>query len=94
MLGHDLVTDDIGHGDSASGFQSTEHLLDELVLVGFSNQVQNAVGNNQVDGRALDKRGFGGDAFPISVDGPMTNFEQKYADAGRTLNRASWRRRK
>ena len=36
---------------------------------------------------------FGGDAFPVPIEGPLTNYEEKYDKAGRTLNRASWRRR-
>jgi tRNA (guanine-N7-)-methyltransferase len=35
---------------------------------------------------------FGGEAFPVPVDGPLTNFEAKYAVEGRSQHRASWRR--
>jgi len=35
---------------------------------------------------------FGGDDFPVPIEGPLTNYEEKYGKAGRTLNRASWRR--
>jgi tRNA (guanine-N7-)-methyltransferase len=36
---------------------------------------------------------FGGDEFPLPVDEPLTNFEEKYRVAGRDRFRASWRRR-
>jgi tRNA (guanine-N7-)-methyltransferase len=36
---------------------------------------------------------FGGPAFPLPVDEPLTNFEIKYGREGRTRNRASWQRR-
>jgi tRNA (guanine-N7-)-methyltransferase len=36
---------------------------------------------------------FGGDEFPLPVDAPLTNFEEKYRLAGRDRFRASWRRR-
>jgi tRNA (guanine-N7-)-methyltransferase len=36
---------------------------------------------------------FGGDEFPVPVDTPLTNFEEKYLLAGRKRFRASWRRR-
>jgi tRNA (guanine-N7-)-methyltransferase len=36
---------------------------------------------------------FGGDEFPLPVDAPLTNFEEKYRVAGRERFRASWRRR-
>ncbi len=36
---------------------------------------------------------FGGDEFPLPVDAPLTNFEEKYRVAGRDRFRASWRRR-
>ncbi len=36
---------------------------------------------------------FGGDGFPLPADGPLTNFEAKYAVEGRSRHRASWRRR-
>jgi tRNA (guanine-N7-)-methyltransferase len=35
---------------------------------------------------------FGGDAFPLPVDEPLTNFEDKYLVEGRERYRASWRR--
>jgi tRNA (guanine-N7-)-methyltransferase len=35
---------------------------------------------------------FGGDAFPLPVDEPLTNFEVKYRDQGRLRFRASWRK--
>jgi tRNA (guanine-N7-)-methyltransferase len=35
---------------------------------------------------------FGGQAFPLPVDGPLTNYEEKYGREGRSLNRGSWRR--
>jgi len=35
---------------------------------------------------------FGGDEFPVPVDTPLTNFEEKYRLAGRERFRASWRR--
>jgi tRNA (guanine-N7-)-methyltransferase len=35
---------------------------------------------------------FGGEAFPLPVDQPLTNFEVKYRDQGRNRFRASWRR--
>jgi tRNA (guanine-N7-)-methyltransferase len=48
-----------------------------------------------MDGHLAFERldGFGGDAFPLPVDAPLTNFETKYAVAGRERFRASWRRR-
>lgn len=36
---------------------------------------------------------FGGDAFPLALDGPLTNYEEKYLKAGRERFRGSWRRR-
>ena len=36
---------------------------------------------------------FGGPDFPLPTDQPLTNFEAKYGKEGRTLFRASWRRR-
>ena len=36
---------------------------------------------------------FGGPDFPVPSDGPLTNFEAKYAIEGRNRHRASWRRR-
>jgi tRNA (guanine-N7-)-methyltransferase len=36
---------------------------------------------------------FGGAAFPLPVDLPLTNFEAKYEIEGRRRHRASWRRR-
>ena len=36
---------------------------------------------------------FGGDAFPLPIDEPLTNFETKYRLEGRTRHRASWHRR-
>lgn len=35
---------------------------------------------------------FGGPEFPLPVDLPLTNFEEKYRDQGRGRHRASWRR--
>jgi tRNA (guanine-N7-)-methyltransferase len=35
---------------------------------------------------------FGGDEFPMAVDAPLTNFEEKYATDGRKRHRASWQR--
>ena len=35
---------------------------------------------------------FGGDSFPIEIDGPLTNYEAKYAVDGRPSYRGSWRR--
>ena len=35
---------------------------------------------------------FGGPDFPLSAEGPLTNFEAKYAVEGRSRNRGSWRR--
>jgi len=36
---------------------------------------------------------FGGESFPLPVDGPLTNYETKYEIEGRSRHRASWRRR-
>jgi tRNA (guanine-N7-)-methyltransferase len=36
---------------------------------------------------------FGGEEFPLPVDAPLTNFEDKYRNEGRARFRASWRRR-
>jgi tRNA (guanine-N7-)-methyltransferase len=36
---------------------------------------------------------FGGPEFPLPADGPLTNFEAKYAVEGRNRHRGSWRRR-
>jgi tRNA (guanine-N7-)-methyltransferase len=36
---------------------------------------------------------FGGPEFPMTIDGPLTNFEAKYEAEGRSRHRASWRRR-
>ncbi len=36
---------------------------------------------------------FGGPDFPLPTDGPLTNFEAKYAAEGRSRHRASWRLR-
>jgi len=36
---------------------------------------------------------FGGPEFPLSLDGPLTNFEAKYAVEGRSRHRGTWRRR-
>lgn len=33
---------------------------------------------------------FGGDGFPLSPEAPLTNFEAKYAEQGRSRNRGSW----
>jgi tRNA (guanine-N7-)-methyltransferase len=37
--------------------------------------------------------GFGGPEFPLPIDGPLTNFEAKYAVEGRSRHRGTWRRR-
>lgn len=43
---------------------------------------------------AFERRpAFGGDGFPLPVDGPLTNFEAKYEVEGRSRNRGSWTRR-
>jgi tRNA (guanine-N7-)-methyltransferase len=36
---------------------------------------------------------FGGKEFPVPVDGPLTNYEEKYAVQGRSRHRGSWRTR-
>jgi tRNA (guanine-N7-)-methyltransferase len=36
---------------------------------------------------------FGGPNFPLPVDGPLTNYEEKYGREGRSRNRGSWRLR-
>ena len=36
---------------------------------------------------------FGGPNFPLPVDGPLTNYEEKYGKEGRSRNRGSWRLR-
>ena len=36
---------------------------------------------------------FGGDDFPLSTDGPLTNYEAKYRIEGRGRNRASWQQK-
>lgn len=36
---------------------------------------------------------FGGDAFPLPHDAPLTNFEEKYRREGRPRHRATWQRR-
>jgi tRNA (guanine-N7-)-methyltransferase len=36
--------------------------------------------------------GFGGDEFPLPVEGPLTNFEAKYEKEGRRRHRGTWRR--
>jgi tRNA G46 methylase TrmB len=33
---------------------------------------------------------FGGPRFPLDVDGPLTNFEEKYGVEGRQRFRGSW----
>ena len=44
--------------------------------------------------RAFERQAaFGGDDFPLPLDGPLTNFEAKYAVEGRGRHRATWRRR-
>lgn len=35
---------------------------------------------------------FGGPDFPLTIDGPLTNFEAKYEVEGRRRHRGSWRR--
>jgi len=35
---------------------------------------------------------FGGVSFPLPVDGPLTNYEEKYGREGRSRNRGSWMR--
>ena len=47
------------------------------------------------DGHAAFERlpTFGGDAFPVPVEEPLTNFETKYALEHRQAHRASWQRR-
>jgi len=35
---------------------------------------------------------FGGGEFPLPVDGPLTNFEEKYEKEGRRRHRGTWRR--
>ena len=35
---------------------------------------------------------FGGAEFPLPVDGPLTNFEEKYEKEGRRRHRGTWRR--
>jgi tRNA (guanine-N7-)-methyltransferase len=37
---------------------------------------------------------FGGAAFPLPTEAPLTNFEAKYGREGRSRHRASWRRRR
>ncbi|HEX4824624.1 MAG TPA: tRNA (guanosine(46)-N7)-methyltransferase TrmB [Candidatus Polarisedimenticolaceae bacterium] len=47
-----------------------------------------------VDGHAAFARqpAFGGVEFPLPVDGPLTNFEEKYEKEGRRRFRGTWRR--
>jgi tRNA (guanine-N7-)-methyltransferase len=35
---------------------------------------------------------FGGEAFPVPIEGPLTNFEAKYEMEGRGRHRGSWQR--
>lgn len=48
-----------------------------------------------LDGHDIFRRltDFGGAEFPLPVDAPLTNFEAKYNDQGRSRFRASWQRR-
>jgi tRNA (guanine-N7-)-methyltransferase len=48
-----------------------------------------------VDGHPAFERQlvFGGPAFPLDCEQPLTNFEAKYVVQGRSRHRASWRRR-
>ena len=39
------------------------------------------------------ERVFGGTDFPLPLDGPLTNFEAKYANEGRGRHRGTWRRK-
>jgi len=36
---------------------------------------------------------FGGPEFPLTLEGPLTNFEAKYEVEGRSRHRGTWRRR-
>ena len=48
-----------------------------------------------LDGHAafVRERAFGGADFPLPLEGPLTNFEAKYAVEGRGRHRATWRRK-
>jgi len=43
------------------------------------------------DARFVRQAEFGGPAFPLPTDGPLTNYEEKYGREGRARHRASWR---
>jgi tRNA (guanine-N7-)-methyltransferase len=46
------------------------------------------------DHRGFERLGeFGGPGFPVTVDGLMTNFEEKYLKEGRRRFRASWKKK-
>ena len=43
------------------------------------------------DSRFERQAEFGGPAFPLPTDGPLTNYEEKYGREGRARHRATWR---
>jgi len=43
------------------------------------------------DARFVRQAEFGGPAFPLPTDGPLTNYEEKYGREGRARHRATWR---
>jgi tRNA (guanine-N7-)-methyltransferase len=79
---------------------TAEHLARTLIERGLLHVATDHVGYWEAieplfDNHPVFERlpGFGGEEFPLPVDAPLTNFEEKYRVAGRSRHRASWRLR-
>jgi tRNA (guanine-N7-)-methyltransferase len=79
---------------------TVEHLARTLVPGGYVHAATDHADYWEVIGEVMDGNAaferlpeFGGDEFPVPVDGPLTNYEAKYGIEGRGRHRASWRRR-
>jgi tRNA (guanine-N7-)-methyltransferase len=77
---------------------NVEHLARTLVPGGWLHVATDHAGYWQqieplLDGWAELERQpeFGGEAFPLPADGPLTNFEAKYEIQGRNRHRGTWR---
>jgi hypothetical protein len=56
IRGNGLVADDVGDGNAPAGLEHPEDLADEPRLVGVLDEIQDAVGDHDIDGRVRDER--------------------------------------
>jgi tRNA (guanine-N7-)-methyltransferase len=80
--------------------ETLDHLVRTLVPRGWLHVATDheeywSVIEPLLDGDARFERQavFGGPAFPVPTDGPLTNYEEKYGREGRARHRATWRAR-